>query len=266
MRKIIFTAFLFSLFLPLLVQAQGNRPVIGISSDCKNGKITLNETYIKAVLRAGGIPLVLPQVEDSLTAAAILQTVDGLILSGGEDVNPLLYGTQPQYGLSEVNPRRDASEILWLKVADSRKLPVLGICRGEQLINVFYGGTLYQDLPTQYEGNPISHSQSFGGTTPSHLIYIVKGSHLNRLLCGTDSVYVNSFHHQAIKELAPGFKVVAQAPDGVVEGIEGLPDLNVLAIQFHPEYFAQQGDEFWLPIFQDLLARATAYKAQSKAR
>ncbi len=260
MKKNIFTAFLLFLLLPLLAEAQENRPIIGISSDCENGKITVNETYTKAVLRAGGIPLVLPQVEDSLTAAVILQAVDGLILSGGEDINPLWYDAQPQYGLGEVNPTRDGSEMFWLKVAHNRKLPVLGICRGEQLINVFYGGTLYQDLPTEFKGNPINHSQSFDGTTPSHLIYIVKGSHFSRLLNERDSAYVNSFHHQAVKELAPGFKVVAQAPDGVVEGIEGLPDLNVIAVQFHPEFFAMQGDEQWLPVFRDLIARAAAYK------
>ncbi|MCD8309768.1 MAG: gamma-glutamyl-gamma-aminobutyrate hydrolase family protein [Prevotellaceae bacterium] len=260
MRRIKITALLLLLLLPLPALAQGNRPVIGISSDCKNGKLKLSETYTKAVLRAGGIPLVLPQVEDSLTATVVLEAVDGLILSGGEDINPLLYGEQPQYGLGDVNPARDLSELLWLKVAHARGLPVLGICRGQQFVNVFYGGTLYQDLPSQHEGNPLNHLQSFGGTEPSHLIYIVKGSHLSQLLAGVDSVFVNSFHHQAVKALAPGFRVAAQSPDGVVEAIEGLPGLNVVAVQFHPEFFAMKGDERWLPVFRDLVARAAAYK------
>ncbi len=259
MKKNILTSLLVLLLLPLLAAGQEKRPVIGISSDCSNGCVTLTETYTKAILQAGGIPVILTQAGDSLTAACLLDAVDGLIISGGEDVNPLLYNEQPHYSLGDVNSVRDRTEMLLLKVADSRKMPVLGICRGEQMVNVFYGGTLYQDLPTEYVDSPIRHMQSFSGTTPSHIIYIVPGSHLSTLLNGADSVFVNSFHHQAVKDTAPGFKVVAWAPDGVVEAIEGLPELNVIAVQFHPEYFAQHGDERWLPIFRDLTDRASAY-------
>ncbi len=263
MKKIFITLFLF-LLLSIQCEAQKSKPVIGISSDYVDNKNVVRETYTKAVLRAGGIPLILPQIEDSLTAEVVLNAIDGLILSGGEDVNPIIFGEQPHYALGQVNPVRDCSEMSLMKVAQNRNMPILGICRGMQLINVFYGGTLYQDIPTEFENNPICHSQSFNGSTPSHLVYITKGSYFSRLLKGADSIYVNSFHHQSLKKIAPHLKVVAVASDGVVEAVEGLPDLNVIGVQFHPEHFAMQGDERWMPIFLNLIERAETYRNQTQ--
>ena len=202
--------------------------VVGIADMCSvSNCVSVQTTYTEAVSSSGNLPIVLPAQTNRDAVARMLASVDVLLLCGGEDVEPRRYGATPSPLLGEVNLRRDAWEYLLLDEAVKRRLPVLGICRGCQLINVYFGGTLWQDLPSERPGETVHRSKD------DHAIKIVAGSRLADCL-GTDGLKVSSSHHQAVKELAPGFRATAFAPDGVVEAIES-ETLPITGIQFHPE-------------------------------
>ena len=202
--------------------------VVGIADSCaETNAVCVKTAYAEAVAAAGNTPLVLPATADRARVARMLAPLDALLLCGGEDVEPRRYGAAPSPRLGEVNPRRDAWEILLLDEAMRRRLPVFGVCRGCQLINVYFGGTLWQALPTERPG-PVTHRSK-----TLHPVRIVPGSRLADCL-RAESLMVNTRHHQAVKDLAPGFRAVAFAPDGVVEAIES-DALPVAGVQFHPE-------------------------------
>ena len=213
--------------------------VVGIADMCPaTNRVSVQTTYVDAVAAAGNVPLVLPAGTNQAAVAQLLASVDALLLCGGEDVEPRRYGTEPSPRLGEVNLRRDVWEYLLLDEAVKRRLPVFGICRGCQLINVYFGGTLWQDLPSERPGE-VAHR-----STDGHAIRIVAGSRLAECL-GTDGLKVSSSHHQAVKNLAAGFRATAFAPDGVVEAIES-ETLPITGVQFHPEksYILQGRGEF----------------------
>jgi putative glutamine amidotransferase len=240
------------------------KPLIGISTGFSDNTASVRYTYVDAIVNAGGIPVLIPLAKDSLAAAEVLSRVDGLILSGGEDVYPFFYDEESVGSLGVVNLERDRSDMWLLQTAVKLNKPVLGICRGEQLTNVTMGGTLYQDLPSQFPNRPlVQHGQRSNGTLPIHHVNVVKESRLYEIM-QQEQLAVNSFHHQAVKDVAPGFKVVAVATDGVIEAIEGFPQYNILAVQWHPEYFAQQGDAQWIKLFEDLVIRAGGGKSAIK--
>jgi gamma-glutamyl-gamma-aminobutyrate hydrolase PuuD len=215
-------------------------PLIGISCGRSNsGASTLNATYTEAVARAGGIPVIFPTVADSALAATLVRRVDGVIFSGGPDVDPSHYGETFWNETVEVDTLRDASDLLLARAAIAARKPIMGICRGEQLLNVVLGGSLYQDIPTQVD-TLVAHSGA------RHRIGVEKGSVLYRLF-GQDSLTVNSFHHQAVKDVAPGIRVTAYAPNGIVEAYEYGDRL--IAFQFHPEALARS-DDAWLAPFR----------------
>ena len=244
------------------IGAMAQKPLIGISTgySASDNSASVRYTYVDAVVNAGGIPVLIPLAKDSLAAAEAIARVDGLILSGGEDVYPFFYGEEGASALGGVNLERDRSDMWLLQSAVKMGKAILGICRGEQLTNVTFGGTLYQDLPSQFPNRPVlQHGQRSSGTLPIHHVNVVKDSHLYEIM-GQEQLAVNSFHHQAVKDVAPDFKVVATAPDGVIEAIEGFPKYNILALQWHPEYFAQQGNKQWIKIFEDLVQRAVGNK------
>lgn len=253
----------FALVLLLLAGcARGGAPVVGISAGWDRGRIDVSDAYAVAVRAAGGVPVVLPPVLSFHEAVEALSHVDALILTGGEDVDPARYGEGIWNETVEVNYRRDTSDFLLARAALDAGLPILGICRGEQLMNVVLGGTLYQDLPTQYTtqktsvngtASAIKHRQSEPDGVGTHMIYLEPDSRLREIL-GADSLMVNSFHHQAVKEPGAGVRVVARAADGVVEAWEYD---GIVCVQFHPELlYARGGDTTFLPIFQDLVHRA----------
>lgn len=231
------------------------QPLIGISSGFSKSAIKVKDTYTIAVSQAGGIPVVLPLVRSESEANALVRRMDGVIFSGGEDVNPSYYGEHTLFDNVDCNFLRDTSDMLILKAAIKQRKAILGICRGMQLVNVGMGGTLYQDIPLQVPSE-INHKQTENAIKPTHNIRIEPGSILRTIL-GTDSVYVNSKHHQSVKDVAPGLKVTAKADDGIIEAVEGS---NIVCVQFHPETLIKAGNEKWLPLFRNLVARSSSNK------
>ena len=221
-------------------------PLVGISSArSSSGATLLGSAYTEAIQKAGGVPLVIPVVHSREEADAVLARVSGIVFSGGEDVNPAWYGEEILNESVHIDPVRDRSDSLLARAAIESGKPILGICRGEQLMNIMLGGSLYQDIPTQ-----IPETVGHGGGA-FHKIGVEKGSVLWRLF-GEDSLKVNSYHHQAVKDRAPGVKVTAYSPEGVVEAYE---TPQVLAVQFHPEKMVQQGEQKWLKFFEEFLRR-----------
>jgi len=200
-------------------------------TDAGRTRVALNATYVEALERAGLTPLVLPTLLDPGRAATALGTVRGLVLSGGEDVDPAGYGAAPHARLGVTDRHRDAVEAELVRAARARRLPVLAICRGVQILNVALGGSLYQDLATERPG-PIDHADP----ASRHEIGVDSGTLLHRTL-GRREITANSRHHQAVRDPAPALTVVARAPDGVVEGVElREPDGQwLLGVQWHPE-------------------------------
>ena len=227
------------------------RPVVvGIADMCsESNRVSVLPTYAAVFALSGNTPLVLPAETNRAVVARMLAAVDVLVLCGGEDVEPSRYGAKPSPLLGKVNQQRDAWEWLLLDEAVKRRLPVIGICRGCQVINVYFGGTLWQDLPSERPGEIVHRSKGLHG------IRIDPGSRLARAL-GADDIQVNTLHHQAVKDLAPGFRAVAFAPDGVVEAIES-ETLPVVGVQFHPEkLFIQKNRGEFRPLFADPLTWA----------
>lgn len=222
------------------------KPVIGISGSIlvnKGNAFTgyrrsyVNQDYVESVLRAGGIPLIIPFNEDMEVTKEMVKKVDGLILSGGHDVDPKNYNEEPLLKIGEIFPKRDTFDITLYKTAVELKKPILGICRGFQIINVINGGNLYQDL-SYASFVKIRHDQVDNPTVATHSVELKDGTFLKEIL--GEETRVNSFHHQILKDVAEGFKVVAKSPDGVVEAIEKITDdMFVIGVQWHPEMLSQ---------------------------
>ena len=233
-------------------------PVIGISGNFRDGDCTLAEAYYMSVVEAGGTPLVIPPYDDEKALVSLLDTLDGIVLSGGADIDPGYLGEEPLDCIS-INPRRDAQELMLVRLAVDRQIPVLGICRGIQVLAAALGGRLYQDIKTQHDTECIEHSQTIARGLPSHDVRLVKDSLLHRLL-GQETLAVNSFHHQAVKEVPAGFRVTATAPDGIIEGMESIAFRTILGVQWHPECFLLENDRTMMPIFNWLIEQAALFR------
>ena len=234
-------------------------PVIGLTGNFRDGDCTLAEGYYQSVLKAGGIPFIIPPHEDADVLAETLAGLDGILLTGGADINPLFLGEEPIKELHGINPRRDRQELLLTRLAADRQIPILGICRGIQTMNAAFGGALYQDIHSQMEGKRIKHDQDLDRTYASHTVSIEEGTVLYELF-KTNTLAVNSFHHQAVMEPAPGFRVCARSTDGVIEAMESTEHKSMLGVQWHPECFILRGDECMMPLFNWLVKEATEYK------
>lgn len=236
------------------------RPVIGMitapNPKLLHGRHLINTSYVRAVIAAGGTPLLIPSDEDDGLAAEYLPLLHGLLVPGGEDVTPALYGEDPLRQVTFMNEEKDRMELALIRGAVDRGMPVFGICRGIQLLNVCFDGTLYQDLPAQYPG-VLGHAQDMairGQLT--HRVTLEPDSLLEKLL-GGEPLSVNSYHHQAVRTPAPGFTVTARAADGVIEGVED-PERNLYAVQWHPEDLVESHPRF-RPLFRHLVERAEQY-------
>jgi putative glutamine amidotransferase len=194
-------------------------------------RVALNTAYVHALTRAGLVPVVVPPLLDADAAGAVLDHVQGLVLTGGEDVAPARYGATPHAKLGETDAARDTVELALIAGAQRRRLPVLAICRGIQILNVALGGTLYQDLTSERPG-PIDHADQ----RSRHGLRVEPRTRLHRIV-GTLAARVNTRHHQAIRDLAPGLRATAWAEDGVIEGVErSAADASwTVAVQWHPE-------------------------------
>lgn len=239
--------------------SQKQYPIIGITANVTDGNVSLLSGYFKSVIKAGGIPMVIPPSEETDTIASMLDSLDGILLSGGADINPLFMKEDPINELHNINPYRDRQELLIVKMAADRQIPILGICRGVQIMNVALGGTLYQDIYSQAEGKLIKHSQDLDRAYASHLVYIDEDSMLSKIM-DTTTLPVNSFHHQAVKDAAPGFKICARSSDGIVEAIESTEYKSMIGVQWHPECFILNNDECMMPLFGWLIGEASSFK------
>jgi putative glutamine amidotransferase len=223
------------------------KPLIGItcfSVDVPCSRSVLNQQYVDAVAAAGGAPIGIPLGLDQEALAGIYEMLDGLLLPGGGDVAPARYGELPDPNLGNTDEARDELELTLVRWALEDGLPVLGICRGIQVLAVAAGGSLYQDLPTQWDSDLRHEVREFGRDHLAHAIALEPGSRLAAVL-GCTTAQVNSFHHQAVRRMPEGFVASARAPDGLVEGIEAVGDRFVVAVQCHPEsMWASTAPEF----------------------
>ena len=257
----------FILFLLLgcvcIVNAQ-KRPVIGISDVYKNSNnAAVPRSYVDAVLQVGGLPVVIPLMSDRDKIIELLNSLDGVIFTGGEDFDPSYYNEKPIPQLGKVNAPRDKFDINLLHMAVERKIPVLGICRGLQLINIAYGGSLYQDLRAQYHDKSISHRQRQAKEEASHAV-IVEDNTVFADIVKDRMLMVNSSHHQAIKKLAAGFRVAGKSNDNIIEAIEKIDSENwILGVQFHPETRVTR-DDAMRRIFQRFVDEAERHKKPEK--
>lgn len=211
-----------------------------------------SEDYAQAITKHFGAPVILPVTDNRYVIERYLDMIDALVLTGGYDIAPRFYNEEPSPKLGEVLPERDEFELKLLEYAIERQIPILGICRGMQLMNVYFGGSLYQDM-SDYKDLKVKHDQVDGPTIATHTIDIKKGSKLFQAF-GKEEALVNSFHHQALNKVADVFEVTARAKDGVVEAIEHKDYLYMMGVQFHPEMMFRNDSEMD-GVFREFLGR-----------
>ena len=227
------------------------QPVIGITGNYEDNICKLSHGYFQSVVAAGGVPLVIPPVEDANTLVNTLDRIDALILSGGGDINPLFGGDEPSPRLRGINQKRDLPELMITRLAYNRQIPILGICRGIQALAIALGGKVAQDISIQAN---VKHSQDADRAEQTHSIKIAEDSILYSLY-GEDRIYVNSFHHQAVKDTGDKFRVVAKSSDGIVEAMESSEYKSIIGVQWHPECL-----EDGMPLFRWLVEEAKAFR------
>jgi len=242
-----------------------SRPMIGLTATtCPHPKSSapmeaLGRRYVEAIYDAGGLPLLIPTNVPPEAASVLLAGLDGLLLTGGGDIDPDRYGGQAHEAVHEVLPARDAMELALAKVAAAEGVPFLGVCRGLQIVNVALGGTLYEDLPSQYHRS-LKHNRDavIERSLLTHTVKIAEGSRVRRLL-GAEEIEVNSLHHQGIRVIAEGLKPVAWSSDGLVEAVELLDHPFGIAVQWHPEWLYRD-HPIHQALFCGLVGAAAAHK------
>ena len=255
------------------------KPIIGITANFWEGEATMAKAYYQQVVEAGGTPVLIPPVDDKDVILNTLEGIDGLLLSGGGDLNPLWTGEEPSPQLHRINAVRDLPELLITRLAYNRQIPILGICRGIQTLAVAMGGKVMQDIPATMqeakESEPadsdkkkkkdkepqpipvatIKHSQDGDRNLPTHSITIEKDSILFRIY-KEERIYVNSFHHQAVADTGKHFRVTAKSPDGIIEAMESTEFKPFLGVQWHPECLEKEGRK----LFEWLVAQASNFQ------
>lgn len=219
-----------------------HRPLIGLTANHSDLDATLRDRYYKQIVAAGGTPVIIPPMADKEVIVNTLEQLDGLILTGGADYNPLWMGEEPSTHLHGINRERDLAELLTARLAFNRQIPTLGICRGIQTLAIALGGKVAQDI--QEAASPgtviIKHAQDADRSEPTHSVRIADGSILSGIYEG-ETIHVNSFHHQAVAQPGPHFRITATAPDGTVEAIESTEHKAVMGVQWHPEWLEEEG-------------------------
>ncbi|MGF1471380.1 MAG: gamma-glutamyl-gamma-aminobutyrate hydrolase family protein [Rubrobacteraceae bacterium] len=230
-------------------------PIIGVTATLKEdvetaatrplGRFVRTDLdYVEGVAQAGGVPLILPPVVRGKEIETIVDSLDGLLLSGGSDLHPDYYGEEPLPELGPTIPERDEFEMGLVEVALLRGIPIFGICRGMQVLNVAFGGTLYQDLPSQMAVDLTNHSQETPKSQPTHEVEFYPHTYTAEV-AGSSVIKVNSYHHQAIKELAGDLVVTARSSDDIIEAVEyrDLSERWILGVQWHAEAMRDAGRE-----------------------
>lgn len=242
------------------------KPIIGMSGNLLEEKNSsgiersyVNDDYVAATARSGAVPLILPLVRDVKLVERQMEGIHGLLVPGGYDVDPLLYGEEPGAGLGYVYRDTDLFQLETLRMALKRRMPVLAICKGMQLLNVFCGGTLHQDL-SEVPGKALKHDQDMKRAVPSHTVTAEEGSLVRRLLGATFPT--NSFHHQTLKGIGEGLRVTARSADGVAEAVEMDGSPFVVGVQWHPEMMMSGGDAM-LPLFRAFVAAAERFMEET---
>jgi putative glutamine amidotransferase len=251
-------------------EASQKKPVIGILANLFTMEAGLfpgqerayvNHEYVTSIVKAHAVPILLPIIENSESIRKQVELVDGILLSGGYDVHPLFYGEEPHHRLEYVYPERDYYELQVVKIAEKLNKPILGICRGLQLLNVAFGGSLYQDLSQHEPASDIQHTQKAKMHVPSHTVDLVPHTKLQQIF-DLPSIVTNSFHHQAVKKIAPGFIVNARAKDGIIEGIEKNHSSSfIVGVQWHPEMMTDKHPSM-LKIFTAFITQANLERGQ----
>lgn len=225
------------------------KPIIGLTMYDFDKKLDINNAYLTSIELAGGIPICIPNATEE-NVEAVLNVVDGLVLIGGADIDPLLFNEEPHRHIGSVVRKRDDSDLLLMKAAFKRQMPVLGICRGQQIMNVAFGGTIIQDIPSQVE-NTILHKQPSKRGELAHTVE-VKTPKFNEIFT-EETFRVNTFHHQSVGNLGEGLLVSAVAKDGIIEGIEHESHPYCVAVQWHPEELAPNGDVYAQRLFKSFI-------------
>ena len=224
------------------------------------------QTYIDAVVSAGGVPFLIPLVDDEDVLRALYERIDGLLLAGGRDIAPTYYGEDAHERLGEVDILRDQVELPLTRWAAEDGKPILGICRGIQVLNVALGGTLYQDIGSQLD-NALDHGISYDNedwTYFAHELHLEPASKLATML-GVTAFSTNSLHHQSVKDIAPGLRAVGWSPDGVVEALEGTNGHFMVGVQCHPEALQATADPRWQGMFRSFVESCVAVMQEEVA-
>lgn len=235
------------------------KPLIGVTANFSEGQLQLAPGYFRSVEAAGGIPIIIaPKRMPNANMSLLLDRIDGLLLSGGADINPILVGEDPVPALHGINTERDLFELTLTRLAYNRQIPMLGICRGIQVLAAALGGTIMQDIATSLPHTQlIKHSQDADRATATHFVEAVEGSRIAELL--GKRFAVNSFHHQAVGQCGPRFRITAQSADGVIEAIESTEMKSIIGVQWHPECFIAEGDTCMMPLFQQFVNDASEF-------
>jgi putative glutamine amidotransferase len=236
-----------------------SKPFIGITTgyDYEKDMLFLKNGYYEGVLAAGGVPVAIPPVQNTNDLDLIISKCDGLLLCGGPDVDAVFFGEDNMQYNGEISPCRDMVELYFAKKAFELKMPIFGICRGIQVMNIAMGGTIYQDINSQIKGRDlVKHSQNAPKWYPTHEITIEENTHVLQAF-GDNHGRVNSFHHQSVKDVAPGFVVTSRSKDGVIESIEHPTAKFAVGVQWHPELMWQK-DAKHLNLFREFVKESAS--------
>jgi putative glutamine amidotransferase len=234
------------------------KPIIGLTPSFNDAekKYMVNKAHCFAIELAGGIPIILPYSEDKVMIQQMVDSIAGLYLTGGDDIDPHYFNEEPHGKLGQVNPLRDQFEIQLVKETIARNKPLFGVCRGCQVLNIALGGSMYQDLASQKDSNIIQHKQKRSLSYPSHFVYVDKDSLLFDIT-KEDKLMVNSSHHQANRIVSENLVTSATSGDGVIEAIEGKSSTFILGVQWHPEQLVKRGDKKSIALYERFVKETT---------
>lgn len=240
------------------------KPIIGITSSMEldQKKYMVNENNVRAIHQAGGIPLLLPYITGDNDIDQMVQQIDGLYLPGGYDIDPTLFGEEPHPKLGTIIPKRDKFEFSLIEKVLEKGKPILGVCRGSQILNIVVGGDMYQDIYGQIHTPLFQHSQRSPLQHGSHFVNVLEDSLLAKLV-GVTELRVNSFHHQANRKIPSNFLASGVANDGIIEAIESKEHPFVLGVQWHPESMLQVNDEASEKIYKGFITACIEYKRRN---